>query len=141
MRRGVFETVDKLRSAGHECVDVGPVDAESALEIFIALSAADGFKTLMSPLGPDPRVSALFDAYRHSHHAQEPALFLIGLGASLPSFVRKLAGWVLENFTPNAGFARVLRQSGAKSVHDFWKWTSKRNEFADKFREEVGNES
>lgn len=29
------------------------------MEIFIALSAADGFKTLMSPLGGDPRVGCL----------------------------------------------------------------------------------
>ncbi|TIA96481.1 hypothetical protein E3P96_03598 [Wallemia ichthyophaga] len=122
MRRGVFETIDKMREAGHECIDVGPVDAESALEIFVALSAADGFNTLMEPLGDDPR---------------EPALFLVGLGASLPWPVRKMAGWLLETFTPNSGFARALRQSGAKTVHDYWAWTAKRDDFASQFRKEV----
>ncbi|TIC60902.1 amidase signature enzyme [Wallemia mellicola] len=122
VRRAVFETVEKLEQAGHECIDVGPVDAESAMEIFIALSAADGFKTLMSPLGGDPR---------------EPALFLIALGAKLPSFIRHLAAWALESFTPNAGFAKVLRESGEKSVQDYYRWTTKRNEFAKEFRNEV----
>ena len=57
VRRSVFETIDKLRAEGHECIDVGPVDSETATEIFVALSSSDGFETLFSPLGSDPRVS------------------------------------------------------------------------------------
>lgn len=77
-KRAVLETVESLKREGHECVEfqvpsgkyatlclenrfslivAWHYKAAEAFNIFIALNSADGFKTLLSHLGPDPHVS------------------------------------------------------------------------------------
>jgi Asp-tRNA(Asn)/Glu-tRNA(Gln) amidotransferase A subunit family amidase len=73
-QRAVLETVDALRRAGHECVEFDlpaghfftphiskintyPCDiVEVALKVFVGLTSADGYKTMLSHLGPDAKV-------------------------------------------------------------------------------------
>jgi Asp-tRNA(Asn)/Glu-tRNA(Gln) amidotransferase A subunit family amidase len=72
--RAVLETVDALRKAGHDCVEFDfpggsflssliktifnkSFPATTACDIFIGLTSADGFKTMLSHLGPDKKVS------------------------------------------------------------------------------------
>ena len=71
--RAVLETVDALRKAGHDCVEFefpggtipsipsytqpnSTLIASTACDIFIALTSADGYKTMLSHLGPDKKV-------------------------------------------------------------------------------------
>lgn len=72
-RRAVLETVAALERQGHDCVEFevperasGPttatrlssnlIVASCALEIFVGLTSADGYKKITSHLGPDPQV-------------------------------------------------------------------------------------
>lgn len=72
-QRAVIETVEALRRAGHECIEFSvpqgtcslfscqnrhltAVAANRAIEIFIGLTAADGYKTLTADIGSDPVV-------------------------------------------------------------------------------------
>jgi hypothetical protein len=73
-QRAVLETVEALRRAGHECIEFevpaghcfthivskiitypGTI-VEVALKVFVGLTSADGYKTMLSHLGPDPKV-------------------------------------------------------------------------------------
>lgn len=79
-KRAVLETVEALKKQGHECVEIeSPISEFSlvflhqkhtyrplhavfeAMCLFTGLTSADGYKTLTSHLGPDPRVSV----FRH----------------------------------------------------------------------------
>ena len=75
-----METVQALRLAGHECTELELPEgaallilmapsalmetslpflilvAPRPLELFAGLTSADGYETLISPLGPDPKV-------------------------------------------------------------------------------------
>jgi amidase len=69
----VLETVEALRKAGHECIQIdapdgawrnlSPIDkvldmvpVTQALRLFTAITSADGYKKLTEHLGPDPKV-------------------------------------------------------------------------------------
>jgi Asp-tRNA(Asn)/Glu-tRNA(Gln) amidotransferase A subunit family amidase len=107
--RAVLETVEALRKAGHECVEINPPDgaystkltlllpvkadlsrfaATEALRLFTALVSADGYENLTRHLGPDKQVrpSICSPAASHAKHRlyQESALFLLTLGPRLP---------------------------------------------------------
>ena len=75
-QRAVLETVDALRKQGHECVEIELPDglpshlpcylllahcllAIRAFEIFVGLTSSDGYRTMLSHLGPDPKVRLL----------------------------------------------------------------------------------
>ncbi|KAJ2923905.1 hypothetical protein H1R20_g13191, partial [Candolleomyces eurysporus] len=113
-KRAVLETVDALRKQGHECVEISLPDTSIATNLFVGLTSADGYKTLLSHLGPDKK---------------EGALFLVTLGPRLPWFVRSIAGWVLESIVGDKIFASALRASRAKSVTEYWALASQRDAF------------
>jgi hypothetical protein len=71
--RAVLETVDALRKAGHDCTEFsfpgGTIQsilsntqlditftASVAAETFVGLTSSDGYKTMLSNLGPDKKV-------------------------------------------------------------------------------------
>lgn len=70
--RAVLETVDALRKAGHNCVEFdfpggtiqsiliytsdNVLTAGTAGNIFVGLTSADGYKTMLGHLGPDKKV-------------------------------------------------------------------------------------
>jgi hypothetical protein len=76
------------------------------MEIFIGLTAGDGYKTLLSHLGPDPQVSVvtvwlsckrLIDMV-----LQEESLFLVTLGPKLPSNLFRIIRLRLRRIQPFA---------------------------------------
>jgi len=123
-RRAVLETVEALRAAGHECIEFQLPDPHIPYHLFPAITSSDGYKTMLSHLGPDPK---------------ESALFLVTLGPKLPSVVRIFASWVLETFMGDELFAEALRVTKAKSVTDYWKLISQKEQYVQRFYEEVWN--
>ncbi|KAF8817567.1 amidase [Phlegmacium glaucopus] len=121
-QRAVLETVEALRRAGHECIEFEVPTVEVALNIFVGLTSADGYKTMLSHLGPDPK---------------EDALFLVTLGPAVPSIVRTFAAWILETFWHDKLFADTVRIAKSKSVHDYWKLISEKNAYTKRFYETV----
>ncbi|EAU90351.1 amidase [Coprinopsis cinerea okayama7 len=123
-KRAVLETVEALRKQGHECVEVELPDISEACNIFVGLTSSDGYKTMLSNLGPDKK---------------EPALFLVTLGPKLPSFVRGFAAWVLETFMGDKTFSDTIRSARVKGVDEYWALSAARDAFALKFQEQVLN--
>jgi amidase len=64
-----------------------------ALKIFVALTSADGYKQLLSNLGPDP---------------MEPSLQLVTLGSKLPGLLHSLAVWVVKSILGDGVFASIF---------------------------------
>uniref|UniRef100_A0A8H7XRN7 amidase n=1 Tax=Psilocybe cubensis TaxID=181762 RepID=A0A8H7XRN7_PSICU len=131
-KRAVLETVEALRAAGHECVEFELPDvnltrnptpvAHVAFNLFAAITSADGYKSMLSHLGPDEK---------------ENSLFLATLGPRVPSLVRSFAAWILETFVGDKIFAETIRASRAKTVAEYWKLIHQRNECVKKFYEAV----
>lgn len=104
-QRAVQESVDALRSGGHECLEIDPPDVADLLKIFVEHSAADGYETMISNLQSDK---------------QEPALFLVTLGPRLPAFVRAITSFLVQLFIHDESFAHVFAASRPRSVREFW---------------------
>ncbi|PFH48628.1 hypothetical protein AMATHDRAFT_64920 [Amanita thiersii Skay4041] len=121
-QRAVLETVAALRKEGHECVEIELPDAVKALEIFIGLTSSDGYETMLSHLGPDPK---------------EKALFLVSLGPSLPSFVRSFASWILSTVFGDPIFAGAAKQAYKKPMKEYMKFVEARNSYTKAFNEKV----
>ncbi|KAI0259766.1 amidase signature domain-containing protein [Gloeopeniophorella convolvens] len=121
-QRAVLETVEKLRGAGHECIEFQPPEPMHAMELFTALTSADGYKTMLSHLGPDKK---------------ESALFLVTLGPRLPSFVLSLVGWVARTFVGDEIFARLLSRSHVKPVRQYYDLTAEKLAFERRWRAAV----
>lgn len=120
--RTVLETVEALRKAGHECVEVEPYEAPRGFKAFVALTSGDGYETLTSHIAPDP---------------QEESLFLVTLGPKLGSVIRAVAGWVITNVLGDAYFASLLALARAKPVKEFWQWTAERDAYGRDFYDNV----
>ncbi|KAG5353559.1 hypothetical protein C0989_005532 [Termitomyces sp. Mn162] len=61
-QRAVLETVEALRKKGHECIEINvSFSAPEAFNIFVGLTSADGYKKMLSHLGPDPKVWNKYD--------------------------------------------------------------------------------
>lgn len=54
--RAVMETVAALRAAGHDVVEFVPPDVNAAVELFAGFTSADGYSTVLAPIGNDPKV-------------------------------------------------------------------------------------
>jgi len=121
-QRAVLETVAALRSQGHECVQFDIPDGPRALGLFAGLSSADGYKTLTSHLGPDPK---------------EKSLFLVTLGPKLPSLVRWLALKLLGIVKNDTIFAQGLQNSRVRSTDEEWALVNQKNEYVKQFYKEV----
>ncbi|KDQ61771.1 hypothetical protein JAAARDRAFT_31250 [Jaapia argillacea MUCL 33604] len=121
-KRAVLETVAALRAKGHECVEIEVPLPSKAMEIFISLTAADGYKTLLSHLGPDP---------------QESALFLVTLGPKLFSFVRSVACWALSSVIGDTMFSNIVGEARVKPVRELYTVVAQRDEYKRLFYREV----
>lgn len=104
-QRAVQESVDALKAAGHTCQEIDPPDVAELLRLFVQLSAADGYKTMMSSLESDK---------------QEPALFLVTLGPRLPAFVRAITSLIVKLFVSDVSFSTVFSASRPRSVSELW---------------------
>ncbi|KAF9530362.1 amidase [Crepidotus variabilis] len=121
-QRAVFETIERLREAGHECVQIEFPDAPHTAELFVGLTSADGYKTMLSHIGPDKR---------------ENALFLSTLGPRLPGPIRRLAAWLAERILGDEIFAGAMRMSHAITLTDYWKLLHEKRECIQRFHDEI----
>ncbi|KAG9029896.1 hypothetical protein FS837_003439, partial [Tulasnella sp. UAMH 9824] len=121
-QRAVQETVDALRKQGHECVEFVIPNVIEAARIFVALTSADGYKTLTSHIGPDPR---------------DRTLFLVTLGSKIPFFIRAFACWAARTFKGDEAWATLFSTSHPRNVSEFWAETKARNEYNKFFHENV----
>ncbi|TFK32784.1 amidase signature domain-containing protein, partial [Crucibulum laeve] len=117
-KRAVLETVEALRREGHECVEIKLPNANIPFNIFGGLVSADGYKKMLSHLGPDPK---------------ENALFLITLGPKLNWAIRSAAAWLIERIWGDKLFADTIRVSRVKPVHEYAELVAQRNEYAKSF--------
>ncbi|KAG2145328.1 amidase signature domain-containing protein [Suillus bovinus] len=121
-KRAVLETVSALRKQGHECIEfTSPLNA-TAMEVFVGLASSDGYKKMLSHLDSDP---------------MEDSLFLVTLGPRLPSFVRKLACWIVKTFLGDSLFSRFFSSAREKSVLEFTDLTDQRNQATAAWYEQV----
>ncbi|KAH9935917.1 amidase signature enzyme [Epithele typhae] len=121
-QRAVREAVDALRRAGHECVEVRVPDIKGVMEIFMGITAADGYKTISADLGRDPidnGVSSLL------------------LGPSLFGWLRTSIAFVLERCMGDPMLASVVRETRSRPVHEFHKCVKQRDEYTARFYREV----
>ncbi|KAH9824207.1 amidase signature domain-containing protein [Melampsora americana] len=120
-QRAVLETVERLRSRGHECVplNVDRIDVLQAVELFVALSSADGYHTLLSNVGPDPC---------------EPAMFLTTLGPRLPSILRFIVVTFLRYGLGDTAIARLLNVSRIKPAKEMQEWRVRKKAYEGKVR-------
>jgi amidase len=121
-RRAVLETVAALEQQGHECVEFEIPQPTRAMELFVALTSADGYKKLTSHLGPDP---------------QEKSLFLVTVGPKLPGFVRSIACWIMDNVMGDSMFTTLVRASKYSSVREFNNYAEQKKIYDKLFYEEV----
>jgi len=121
-KRAVLETVEALRREGHECVEFEIPSPTKAVELFLAISSSDGYKSLLAPLGPDPK---------------EDCLFLTTLGPKLGWIVQSIAVWALKTFFKDPIFAQTVRQSRVKPVDEYIALTQERNAYDDLWYQEV----
>ncbi|KAG0144560.1 hypothetical protein CROQUDRAFT_672323 [Cronartium quercuum f. sp. fusiforme G11] len=120
-QRAVFETVERLRARGHECVeiDVDRLDVLQGVEIFVGLSSADGYHTIQSHIGPDPF---------------EPAMFLTTLGPRLPAFLRYILATILRYGLREKVLARLIEASRKKQVAEVQQWRVKKQAYEKQVR-------
>ncbi|RSH87525.1 uncharacterized protein EHS24_000033 [Apiotrichum porosum] len=123
--RAVEQTVDALRKEGHELVPWSPPNPDQALKIFVALSSAEGYKSLLSNIGKDP---------------MEPSMRLVVSGTSVPKFVLKLAQYFVHYVLGDTKFADILSASSYKTAGEYWKWTAERNDYISAFRRQAWEE-
>ncbi|TFK71658.1 amidase signature enzyme [Pluteus cervinus] len=121
-KRAVLETVAALRKQGHECIEVEVPSILDSFNVFVGMTAADGYKTLTSHLGPDPK---------------EESLFLATLGPKLPGFLRLLAIWVIRTFIKDRTFAGTLAAAKVSTMGEYMKLVAARNEYTRLFQVQV----
>ncbi|CUA74559.1 hypothetical protein RSOLAG22IIIB_11291 [Rhizoctonia solani] len=104
-QRAVLESVEALKEKGYEMQEIDPPDMSELLKLFVEISAADGYKTMLSHLESDN---------------QEPALFLVTLGPRLPAFIRTLSNLLVRLFVNDPSFTRVFGSSRPRTVTELW---------------------
>jgi amidase len=123
-KRAVLETVEALRRDGHECIEFEVPNASKAFNLFIAFISSDGYKTMLSHLGPDK---------------QEECLFLVTLGPKLPSLVRKFASWAVRKFMKDDLFADSMNEARVRTTRELMECVAERDEYVKLFYEQVWN--
>lgn len=83
--------------------------AKTALELFVALTSADGYELLFSHIGDDP---------------PEASLFLLRMGPKLGRLRGGLSS--LMGAAVDDKLARIFRQGGHKSVKELMYWQHQR---------------
>ncbi|KAI0741898.1 amidase signature enzyme [Daedaleopsis nitida] len=122
-QRAVRETVAALRQAGHECVAFQVPQVTDAMECYMHLVAADGFRTLTSDLGDDP---------------VEPGLSAILLGPKLPGRLRSALAWTVRQLFGDDALARIILASRPCSdMQEYAQWIRRRDDYRRLFTQQV----
>ncbi|KAJ7578572.1 amidase [Mycena floridula] len=123
VRRAILETVAALRKAGHECVEFEQTMTHDLSLVYVGLCLADGYKTLLQPLGSDPL---------------DDSLSVLTLSPKLPKFVRNIASWGIQTFLGDPIMSEMVGISGAQpNLQGYYNLVLKRDEFKRKFNHEV----
>ncbi|POW13743.1 hypothetical protein PSHT_07605 [Puccinia striiformis] len=120
-QRAVQETVEVLRLAGYDCVeiDVSRVDILDGLVIYVGLSSADGYHTMLSHVGSD--------------HI-DWSMFLTTIGCKLPNWLRWTLCGVLKYLVRNEMMARLVEASRAKTTGELQQWRVRKDAYCLKVR-------
>ncbi|RDB20927.1 putative amidase PB8B6.03 [Hypsizygus marmoreus] len=121
-KRAVLETVAALKKQGHECIEFDVPGAAQAFNIFVGLTSADGYKKMLSHIGPDPT---------------EKSLFLVSIGPRMFSFIRNFAAWTLETFFSDRIFASTVRNAKVRSIGEYTDLVAAREDFIKTFHRHV----
>ena len=113
--RAVEQSVDALRAQGHELVLFTPPRMIDALELFVSLTSADGYSTLLSHLRSDP---------------VDRSLFLTTLGPKIPWLVRAPVCWLLSRVIADETMSRLVYASRVKSVRELMAEQARRSELS-----------
>lgn len=155
-QRAVLETVAALEKQGHECIEfiphLGTVfvfililhsdghQAMAAMEVFVGLLTADGYKVTLSHLKADPQASPTHECriyISYNPGRQESSLFLTTIGPRLPSFIRKLICWLTGSVLGDTLFSQIFSTARVKSVVEFTSYIDRRNKISAAWYEEV----
>ncbi|KAH0833464.1 amidase signature domain-containing protein [Lanmaoa asiatica] len=115
--RAVQETIDALRSRGHECVEFFPSLSKEAMNAFVGLTTADGYRRMLSTIESDPKVRVNYS-----------------------SFVRNSIGWAAHTFFGDKIFRDLFMHARSKSVYEFVEFTDRRNKVTKAWYKEVWDE-
>ncbi|KAF5316046.1 hypothetical protein D9619_006208 [Psilocybe cf. subviscida] len=121
-KRAVVETVEALRKAGHECVEFEIPDSYIPFNLFAGITSSDGYKTMLSHLGPDKK---------------ENALWLVTTGPRLPGFIRSFLAWSMETFFNDTLFSKAMRITKEKTVGEYWNLLSQKQAYVERFYQEI----
>ncbi|KAG6372254.1 amidase signature domain-containing protein [Boletus reticuloceps] len=119
--RAVQETIDALKSQGHECVEFSPSLSKEAMSTFVALATADGYKRMLSTIESDPKLYGS-SAHHPSTHA---------------GFVRRFIAWAAHTFYHDNIFHDIFSLARSKSVSEFVEYTDRRNKVTKAWYKEV----
>jgi len=121
-KRAVLESVEALRAAGHECIEISVPEPTLPMEIFLASSGADGYKLLTHDVGRDPT---------------QPELTALLTGPKLWGWLRSFLGWVIGGVLHDQMVAGVLHSLRKRSVNEFFKLTLEKERYCDLFYQQV----
>ncbi|KAJ7680739.1 amidase [Mycena polygramma] len=119
--RAVEETMEALRLAGHECIELDQHLTPEIMRIFLELTSADGYKNLLRGVGSDPL---------------DPSLSVLTMGPKVPQFIRSAAAQAIDTFVGDNIMADILRLSGHRSVEAYHDACARRNEIKQRFYQE-----
>nr|GAT55492.1 amidase [Mycena chlorophos] len=123
VKRAVMETVVALRAQGHECVEIEVPTPSEAFDVYVAISSADGYRTLLEGgVGNDPLDSSLL---------------VIANGPNFPRFLRNFVAWAMGFFFGDTRLTSAIYSAGTKPVAELWKWLDRRDKYNTKFYAEV----
>ncbi|MBW0481665.1 hypothetical protein O181_021380 [Austropuccinia psidii MF-1] len=115
-QRAVKEVVQVLGSNGYQCIeiDVNRLKILEGLILFVGLSSADGYETILSQVGSEPL---------------DRSLFLTTLGAKLPNWFKWIACLILKNLWNDGTMASLLAASGVKSTKELQEWRVRKDAY------------
>ncbi|KAJ7121254.1 amidase [Mycena crocata] len=116
--RAVKETIAALKAAGHECIELDQNLTPEIMKIYLSLTSADGYKTLLKGVGSDPL---------------DESLSVLTMGPKVPQFIRSMAAGAIDNYVGDKVMSDILRLSGTRSVQDFHAAVVRRNEMKQRF--------
>lgn len=113
--RAITRSVDALRSAGHECIELEWPFNSGPAQLFSALTCADGYRTLFTPVGPDPI---------------DDSVSVLRMLPKLPGIIRSTLAWVVGSVLGDPHFAQFIRGGRERSVFELYQLVDEREEFS-----------
>ncbi|KDE06814.1 hypothetical protein MVLG_02850 [Microbotryum lychnidis-dioicae p1A1 Lamole] len=120
--RALQMSIDALRKKGHEVVEIPTPDVVRGLELFIALTSAGNYETLLGSVRDDPR---------------EGFLWLLDAPLKYPRWFRNIVAGGIERFMGDHVFPRIIRALGRRTVTETQAWAHERQVYAYEVRRQL----